>query len=321
MAIQIYTIQIDSNVNLSQLQQEINSNSTIIPSCLSISSTGNQYSFEFADNITIQDETTIQEIVNNHIPITPKLEITTLPISDLDGFKISVHSSSKPVVEGSTTYVVWTGSGDDLENYVEGCLTCSIGEGELLQFLLTPEIPTKHVDVVFNPVYGRVWINEGYLKFNGGGVGDYMNAVVVADPTPMQQMANLDLIITEDNWIKYSPQGPGTGTHGFADASKIALIPRTFSNDGDWNYDGVNLTPNFTSSGAYKMSDIERVIHKYINKIPCYGNCDTYFSMHSDETSELPKNYRLRISAHNTSLTTWNASVILEIYRQATYMP
>jgi hypothetical protein len=321
MAIQIYNTQINKNVNLSQLQVEINTNANIIPSCLSISSSGNQYSFEFADSITTDNETSIETIITDHIPIETKLEITSLPISDLDGFKISVHSSAKPVVKDSTTYVVWTGAGDDLENYVEGCLTCSIGEGELLQFLMTPEVPYKSIDIAFNPVYGRVWINEGYLKFNGGGAGDFMNAVVVAEPTQLQQMANLDLIVTEDNWVKYSPLGPGTGTHGFASASKIVLVPRTFSKDGDWDYDGSNLTPNFTGTGGYKMSDIERTVHKYINKIPCYGKCDTYFSMHSDETTELPLNYRLRITAYNTSLTTWDASVILEIYRQATYMP
>ena len=136
--------------------------------------------------------------------------------------------------------------------------------------------------------------------------------------TPVQDAQNLDLVI-EDDWIKYSPSGPGTGTHGFGGSP--VLVPRSFSKDGDWDYDGTNLTPNFTSTGGFKISSIERNVHRYINKIPCCGSCPTYFSMSSDETTELPAGYFLRINVHNVSNGTWHADVIMEMYRERTHIP
>ena len=159
-----------------------------------------------------------------------------------------------------------------------------------------------------------------YFCFENGSAGDYIVAVVVAAATPLQTSVNLDLIVT-DNWITYSTGGAGTGTHGFADATKIVLVPRPFSQDGDWDYDGVNLTPNFTSTGGYKMSDIERIVSKYMNKLPCRGTCHNYFSMTSDDTTELLQNYFIRITAHNVSDTTWFASAIIEIFRERTFNP
>ena len=88
---------------------------------------------------------------------------------------------------------------------------------------------------------------------------------------------------------------------------------------GDWNYDGTNLTPA-SGDGEYKMANVEKIVHRYIHKIPCCGTVP-YFTMSSDETTELPAGYFLRITAHNVSLTTWNASVIVEIYRERTFVP
>jgi len=186
---------------------------------------------------------------------------------------------------------------------------------------LVPGKSEHVIDVKHNQMMnGRVWIHEGYLKFENGGAGDYVDATVVAMATPLQTAANLDLIVT-DNWITYSTSGPGTGTHGFADAAKIVLVPRPFSKDGDWDYDGTNLTPNFTNTGGYKMSDIERIVSKYMNKLPCRGTCNNFFSMTSDDTSELLQNYFIRITAHNVSNTTWFASAIIEIFRERTFNP
>jgi len=237
-----------------------------------------------------------------------------LPISDLDGTKLAVHTSSKPYLEGKTTYAVWTGSGDNAMNG----MMC---DGDMLEFDLTPGTAEHAIDVKYNQAMnGRVWIHEGYLKFEGGGAGDYIDAVVIAMATPLQTAVNLDLIVT-DNWITYSTGGAGTGTHGFADANQIVLVPRPFSNDGDWDYDGTNLTPNFTSTGGYKMADIERIVSKYMNKLPCRGTSNNYFSMTSDDTTELLQNYFLRITAHNVSDTTWFASAIIEIFRERTFNP
>lgn len=273
-----------------------------------------------ADDIVFSDINAGTLVVNNGATDLDKingwkwLNITDLPISDLDGLKLAVHSSAKPIVSGITTYVVWGGSGDNV-------ITGVICDGDLLEFNMVPGVSTQSIDVKFNHIdHGRVWIHEGYVRFENGGSGDNMNGEVYAEATPLQQSVNLDLILT-NNMITYSPGGPGTGTHGFADPTKIVLIPRTHSNDGDWDWDQITLTPNFTNTGGFKLSNVETVIHRYINKIPCRGTCPTYFSMTSDETTEILTNYFLRITANNVSDTTWYSTVILEIYRERTFNP
>jgi len=234
------------------------------------------------------------------------------PLSDLDGKKLSVHESTKPTIDGALTYAVWTGAGDDIQ-------TGEIGDGEVLAFGMTQGVASVSKDVKFDPTHGRVWIHEGYLRYTGAGSGDYVSADVIATATNLQQLANLDLVV-DSNWVKPAPGGAGTGTHGWADAN-IVLIPRSFSKDGDWDYDGSTLSPNLNGDGAYKISDIDRIVHRFINRIPCLGDCPTYFSMSSEETTELPKNYFLRITFHNTSDGDWTASVLIEIYRERTHVP
>ncbi len=320
MSVNTYIRNLEKEIRLSQLTQEINDNINIIPSCVGITQNNDEYRFDFLAELTEQEEISLDNIIDNHIPTEELIPVSILPISKLDGVKIAVHNSTKPIVSGSTSYIVWTGSGDDLSENVINDLGNSIGNGDLLQFNLTPEVSEQFIDVEFNPNLGKVWINEGYLKFNNGGNGDHMCAYVIANAVPLQEVENLDLIV-DNNWIKYSTGGPGTGTHGFADTSKISLLERTFSKDGDWDYINQNLTPNFTGTGQYKMPTIDRTVHRFINKIPTFGSCNAYFSMNSDETILLPTNYKIRIVAFNNSLTTWDANVILEIYREVTSIP
>lgn len=261
---------------------------------------------DFEDNFK-QDIDNFPPIITQEI----KIDKSQLPLSDLDGKKLAVHTSYKPTVD-NVTYVVWTSAGDDINTGI-------IGDGDILELELEPGKPEVHIDVKFNQsLNGRVWLHEGYLKFENGGKGDYIEGKIISEATPLQTVVNLDLTVS-DNWIIPAPDG--NGTHGFADPSKIVLISRSFTKDGDWDFDGTNLIPNLSSTGKYKISTTERIVHKYINKIPCRGTCSTYFSMSSDETAEIFENYFLQISAFNVSNTSWFSSVILEIYREKTYNP
>jgi len=233
--------------------------------------------------------------------------IENFPMSDIDGGdKISVHASYKPKFN-KPTYSVWAGAGDNMD-------TGKLGDGNLLHINTEVGVPVSSIDVKFHPDNGRVWIHEGYLKFNNGGLGDCVSADIISSVSMMQQSVELNCNIV-DEWIVPANE-IGSGTHGFA--STPTLIPRSFSNDGDWDYDGETLSPNLDGTGGYKISSIEHIIHRFINKIPCFGNCDTYFSMSSDETIEIPQGYLLRITTTNGSDTVWNASMIMEIYRERT---
>ena len=129
---------------------------------------------------------------------------------------------------------------------------------------------------------------------------------------------NLDLEL-DGTTVKFAASGAGTGTHGFAGTP--VLIPRGFSNDGEWDYDGTTLTPNVGGTGKFRISTVDTPAHRFVNKIPCYGDCSTYFSMTSDETAELNPGYYIEATVYNTSNTTWHLSVLLEIYRERTVDP
>ncbi len=295
--------------DLSLLQAEINEDTNIVPSCLSITGTGDQLIVTMAATLSDPDEVNaLDAVIAAHVAPTENISVSRLPFSPLDGKKLAVHQSTKPQIDGITTYAVWGGAGD---NGV-------IGDGELLDFELTPGKASETKTVEYSGTHGRVWVHEGYLKFEGGGHGDYISADILAKATALQTSVNLDLEIT-DNWVHLAAGGPGTGTHGFAGTP--VLIPRPFSKDGDWDYDGTTLSPNVAGTGEYKISDIIRTVHRYFNKIPCCGTCSAFFSMTSNETTEMPAGYYMEITAFNNSNTTWMASVIMEIYRQRTHVP
>lgn len=259
-------------------------------------------------------------------------EVTITQANAALGGKVSVHSSAKPEFDDAETFVVWTGAGDD-PNATEGC---GLGEGELLNFQMTvggPSVVSK--DVIWNQAeFGRVWIHEAYLKFTNGGNGDYITAYVMAKPSTILDAAtvaflegdgqlppgavSLDLVLDQDEptRVKPAPDGAGTGTHGFG--ATPVLVPHTFSKDGDWDYDGVNLIPNVAGTGGFTIHTVEKVAHKYVNKIPCYGTCATYFIMSSDETAQIRDGYFVRIECHNVSNQNWQASILMEIYREQT---
>jgi len=237
----------------------------------------------------------------------------TMPMSEL-GNKLAIHSSTKPAKENKDFYLVWTGSGDDVVS-----IPNVIADGHMLQFDSITGVPTQSIEARFSPDFGDVYIHEGYAKWENGGTGDYITAEILTDPSALQTSVSLDLEIT-DNWVHYAAAGAGTGTHGFA--ATPVLLKRTKSGDGDWDYDTVNgLVPNVAGTGLYKISDIERVVHRYINKIPTRGNSYGYTTMTSDESAQLPNGYFIRVTAHNVSDTTWYACVFMEVFREQTANP
>jgi hypothetical protein len=294
------------DVNLVQLQAEINSATAIVPSCTSVSRAGDELTLTFAAALNSGEEAGVEAIIAAHVANEAYIAISELPKSPETG-KIAMHASAKPL-QSQQTYAVWAGAGDDMT-------TAGPGEGPLLSFFMTPGVPSVSVDIKFHPNNGKVWINEGYFKFDGAGAGDTISATVMAPATAVQTVANKNMII-EDGWIKFAPGGPGTGTHGFA--ATPVLIPRNFSRDGHWDFDGTNLLPNLTNTGQYKISNVEQVYHKYINRIPVYGSSHTYVNMASDDTAGMPYPYFIRVTCANASNGTWNLQAFMEIYREKT---
>jgi len=232
-----------------------------------------------------------------------------LPFSEL-GNKIAVHSSAKPLKANKELYTVWTGAGDDIATGV-------IGGGPLIQLTTTVGKPTTSLDVEFDVAYGDVYIHQGLVFWENGGMGDSIDMFVTAHPTQLQTVSNLDLIV-ENNLVKYAPGGPGTGTHGFA--ANPVLLSRSASKDGNWDYsEATGLVPNLAGTGLYDISDVERSVHRYVNKLIVKGTGETL--LRSDETAYIPPGYFIRITLNNGSNTTWGFGCMLEIFRETTYIP
>ena len=76
--------------NVEQLQVEINGNAGIVPSCLSISSSDNNLTLEFAADLSAGEETELDTVIANHVPDAETIDASQLPLSNLDGKKLAV---------------------------------------------------------------------------------------------------------------------------------------------------------------------------------------------------------------------------------------
>lgn len=226
------------------------------------------------------------------------------------GKKVSVHNSSKPTINGKTLLAQWVGCGDDIVNHV-------LGGGNLLSIQNTIGVPESSVDIKFDPIFGDVFIHEGYLSWSGASYGDYFTAFIIASPSQLQTVANKDLIVDGNGFVKFSPSGVGTGTHGFAAVPN--LIPRDFDNDGDWDYtEETGLVPNMSSTGSYKISINEQIVECFIKKVPLHGTNTSFFRFVSEETFKLPNNYFIRMVCNNMSNSDWHVTGMITIYREKT---
>ncbi len=297
------------------LQATINEDVSIVPSCTSISTLADDIVLEFAAALSTEEETTLDALIAAHDPTEERIPVSRLPFSDIGNKqeKLAVHTSYKPTgLTDTTIYAVWTGAGDNMDNG-------NVGSGDRLEFHMTQGNPEETVLMEFHPDNGRIWIHEGYIQFTGAGFGDYLTAEIRSNATVLQTSANLDLELN-GNWVLPAEGGPGTGTHGFADAN-IALIPRTFRKDGEWDFDPVTgvLSPNAGSplNGDYRISTNKKTVHKFINQIPLFGTT-SYTVFSSDETTELLANYHVRLRVFNVSDTDWHLAAFIECYRERT---
>lgn len=233
------------------------------------------------------------------------------PVSEI-GTKLWVHSSSKPEFPGRLFFIQWVGAGDDAAGI--------IGNGDLLHFHLTPGTQTIHKDAKFHDGNGLVYIHEGYCSYIDAGHGDFLDVLIMAEGSQLQTFVNLDLIVEENGEVVFSPLGPGTGTHGFA--ANPVLVDRRFLKHGNWDYDETNgLRPNFTKTGQYDIYTTEQIVHRLVSKMPVTGTSASPVRLVSEDTTQIPTGYFVRIVANNISNSEWTANILLTLYREKTYSP
>lgn len=242
-----------------------------------------------------------------------KAEITQ--IAGLNSKKIAAHTSTKPIIDGKTFYATWAGAGDDMT-------TGEPGAGPLAHVQVATANSEVSQDAFFHPDNGKVHIFDGYLQWQDAAPGDHICVEVRALPTTLQQAVNLDLVVDVDGWISYSTGGPGTGTHGFA--ATPSLIVRSFSKDGQWDYDTVNgLTPNFTNTGEYKISTDDKLVHRFVNHLPIIGNSYGMFALDSSEATEVPPGLYVRLRGITGANATGSLHITsaMMLWREVTGQP
>ena len=213
-----------------------------------------------------------------------------LPRSEV-GTKIWVHESPKPEIAGKQFITQWVGKGDDTTNHI-------VGGGALMKVDAVQGNAMTELDIEFDPVFGDVYLHEGYIQWSDAGIGDYLNISIWAKATPLQTSTNLDYEISS-NKIILASGGAGTGTHGFN--GNPVLVPNR-DETGHWDYDSVNgLTHNGTTTGMYDMFDIEQEVSRYVNGIPLYQTSTEYVQIQNADAALLPNDYFIRLQYNNVS--------------------
>lgn len=293
---------------LNELQTEINADSTIVPSCTSITGNGTAIDLDFAAALSAGEETTLDTVISNHTPSTDLVDAAVLLTSESSGDKLAIHESSRPQIPGKSFHTYWSGAGDDMS-------TPAIGKGNILTVETTAGQAEISVDVEFHKDYGDVYLHEGYLMWEDAGWGDYIDVEIVSNPTPLQQATDLDYEIDASVKIRYASSGAGTGTDGLN--GDPVWVPNA-AGTGWWNIVDGDASFSSGQTGAYDWYTIEILANRFMNKIPIYGTSTSYVMLQSADTTLLPPGYAVRITANNVSNTAWKVWMMMTLYREQT---
>jgi len=253
------------------------------------------------------------DFVTNFKPgIDTQPPIITQPVDLINilktGNKIQIHESSRPDTKDKKFNTVWSGRGDDVANHV-------IWGGPPLTIETEIGSPTTIVDVKFDPQFGEVWLNGGYALWENAKYGDSLDVMIVAPATPIYVASSNDLIIENGVKIKYSPMGPGTGTHSFA-GDPVPIPNDTLT--GAWQYDSNGFLPSLTNTGNFDLYTIEIVLNNFIVAMPINGTTYSHVQLQSANSAQIPHPYFVRIRANNEGNSVWNLTMFLILYREIT---
>ena len=249
-------------------------------------------------------------ITNYKTSIDQNIKPFSFPISIVDnlkvGNKLKVASSPKPESETKSYFSCWSNSGDDVINHI-------IWGGDKLSFSFSPGINKIEKRLYFDPVFGDVFIYSGCCMWKNGNEGDSMYAGLWGPATLLQTHVNLNLVL-EGTRVKYSEDGPGTGTHGFA--SNPILIPNK-TRSGYWNYSPVTgLVPDLTGNGKYDIFTEEKEVFRMINGLEFFGNSNGYIDIKGLDSVQILYPYFIKVVFETNGNSNLYASCYLCLYRE-----
>ncbi len=270
--------------------------------------------FKNVTGISTTNDADLQDFLINFKPVIdanpPYLPTyVDFPNSLKTGDKLQFHESSRPDSKGKEFVTCWAGSGDDVVNHV-------IFGGDLIAIENEPNVPSKTIDIKFDPIFGEVWLHEGYAMWENAGFGDYLSVQAIAPACPLQPFINKDLVL-DGNKVKYSLGGPGTGDYGF---SGIPAPVRNHSNTGSWdfNFNTSQLTPNFTNTGKFDIFTEDKSVNDFISRLPIAGTTYSYVMLQSADSTQVISPYFIRIKTYNISNTSWKIWMFVTLYRERT---
>lgn len=255
-------------------------------------------------------------LARGNIPLSPSGEVVvSIPKMRSEvGEKLWVHNSAKPQHDGKQYYVFYTGSGDCLGSNTIGC-----GDPLSIEILSTDTTVTKTLEFVSGIDSGEVYLHDAYFMVDNAGLGDCFSVGVRAHASELQTVANLDLILEltpHGNIVKPSPDGPGTGTHGFA-ATPVLIKSNRYK--GNWDYSSATgLVPNLSGTGKFVIMDTDVLVNTFVNKIPVYGTSTAFTSLRSNDTAWIPPGYYIEITAFNQSGQDWKLIMFTTLFREFT---
>lgn len=224
------------------------------------------------------------------------------------GNKIQFHESSRPDTKDKKFNTVWSGRGDDIDNHI-------IWGGPELTLETEIGVSASWVDVKFDNNFGEVWLNGGYAIWENAKFGDSLDVHIVAPATPVYTGPSNDLIIEHGAVIRYSPMGPGTGTHSFA--GEPVPIPND-TNTGWWQYDDNGFLPSPTQTGNFDLYTNEIILNNFIVNMPINGTTYSHVELKSSNSAKIPHPYFIRMKANNVGDSVWRITMFLILYRETT---
>jgi hypothetical protein len=168
-------------------------------------------------------------------------------------------------------------------------------------------------NVYFDPLFGDTFLYSGSCLWKNGSEGDNVTVGLYGVPTQLQTSVNLNLIL-DGTKVKYSPGGPGTGTHGFA-SSPVLILNKTGT--GSWNYSpSTGLVPDLSENGKYDIFTEEKEVFRMVNSIELVGNSNGYVNINGFDSSQIKYPYFIKIIVTTNGNSNIYVSFYMSLYRE-----
>jgi hypothetical protein len=220
------------DINIAQLQDEILGSSITI-AVQSISSSNNDVTITFKADLSVQEESILDSIIENHVPQDEETADVVKLGSTEDNYGTPiVYATSKPLDH----YVCFQGASDSVDE---------IGGGNKITFHLSSKTEKQTKEFTFNE---DVYIKDGYMITKNAPLGACIDIEIIHPLYNIVVMAfGKKIPIFGSGWFPLD-----TEDRGFLPKGMIVRITIWNSNGTDENLDE-EYPANFYVSGRFEL--------------------------------------------------------------------